>query len=63
MYEAMQLQQEGKRTYSFKIRMGYFKNLNSAINFAKKHVTPGATPYIMTNGKCVWSPLTERLGA
>lgn len=61
MFEVMQLQQQGSCTYQFKICMGYFKSLQSAVSYAKKHVEPNATPYVMSLGKCVWSPLTERL--
>lgn len=61
MFEAMQMQRSGNKTYSFKIRMGYFKSLQAAVSYAKKHVEPNAIPYVMERGSCVWSPLTEKL--
>lgn len=62
MYEAMQLIQEGSRTYSFKIRKGFFKTKEAAIEYAKKKKAPNGIPYVQLEGRCVWSPLSERLG-
>ena len=60
MYEAMEYRKEGHRFYAFKIRMGFFKTLESAKEFAKKKAT--GIPYVQLKGRCVWSPLSDRLG-
>jgi len=62
MFEAMQMEMDGKVTRSFKIRMGYFKTKQAAIAYAKKNVSPNAIPYVMEQGKgCVWSPMHDKL--
>ena len=68
MYEAMQLLTEGSRTFSFKVRKGYYHHLDKAKEAAQKAAERAAksgdkvVPYVQLNGQCVWSPLTERLG-
>ena len=68
MYEAMQMLTEGHRTFAFKIRKGYYHRLDTAKEAAKRAADNAkkrgetAVPYVQLNGRCVWSPLTERLG-
>jgi hypothetical protein len=60
MYEAFNCIREGSRTYSFKVRKGYYHHLDKAIAAAKSKAEHGAVPYVMLKGRCVWSPLFDR---
>lgn len=67
MYESMQLLTEGYRTYSFKIRQGFLPCLDKAKQVAIKAAEEAkkrgeqAIPYVQLSGKCVWSPLADKL--
>jgi hypothetical protein len=60
MYEAMNYITEGQRTFSFKIRKGFFKTKEEAVVFAKKRAE--GIPFVLLQGRCVWSPLSDKLG-
>lgn len=61
MYEAMLMTREQGRTFVRKARMGFFKSLEAAQKVAKEKAAFGDVPFVQLQGRCVWSPLTERL--
>ena len=63
MYEVLSIVKEDYRVYTFKI--GNYKSLTKAINFAQKQSSFNNIPYIknLNTGKCVWSSKTGAIYA